>query len=189
MRFRQQAENILVLDGNPAFVNLAAIRRLKRMADASPLKRARICLHQRADEPIHEMLIVLARGAYIRPHRHLNKTESFHLIEGRATVVFFDDQGDVTQRHKLARTAGSAFIYRIDQSVYHTQIVHSKYLVFYEVTPGPWVPEDTEYASWAPEKPNGTQSRFWCVGGTKKPAITGNSLPCRIHPRLQCQKR
>jgi len=125
---------------------------LKQKADASPLKRARICLHKGADEPIHEMLIVLARGVYIRPHRHLNKTESFHLLEGRATVVFFDDKGDVTQSHELARSAGSSFIYRIDQPVFHTQIVHSKYLVFYEVTRGPWLPNDTEYASWAPEE-------------------------------------
>lgn len=168
MRFRQQAENILVLDGNPAFVNPAAIRRLKRMADASPLKRARICLHQGADEPIHEMLIVLARGVYIRPHRHLNKTESFHLLEGRATVVFFNDQGDVTQRHQLARSAGRSFIYRITQPVFHAQIVHSRYLVFYEVTSGPWVSDDTEYASWAPEKPHGAHSPLRCVGGTKK---------------------
>ena len=168
MRFKQQAENILVLDGTPAFVNPAAIRRLKRMADASPLKRARICLHKRADEPIHEMLIVLARGVYIRPHRHLNRTESFHLLEGRATVVFFNEKGKITQSHQLARSGKGPFLYRIDRPVFHTQIVHSKYLVFYEVTSGPWVSDDTEYASWALEKPNGPRYPFRCVGGTKK---------------------
>lgn len=168
MRFKQQAENILVLDGSPGLVNFDAIRLLKQKADASPLKRARICLHKGADEPIHEMLIVLARGVYIRPHRHLNKTESFHLLEGRATVVFFDDKGDVTQSHKLARSAGSPFIYRIDQPVFHTQIVHSKYLVFYEVTRGPFRQEDTEFAPWAPPENSGKAVQEFLAGLLKK---------------------
>ncbi len=149
MQLLQQSENVMVLDGHPGLVDFDAISMLKQVADASPLKRARICLHKSADESIHEMLIVLARGVYIRPHRHLRKTESFHLIEGSATVVFFDDDGSVASRFRLDRSAGNPIIYRIDRPVFHTQIVHSDYLVFYEVTSGPWISLDTEFASWA----------------------------------------
>lgn len=152
MNLKTQSENVMILDGSPGFLEFDAIGRLKELADASPLKRARICLHKSSDESLHEMLIVLARGVYIRPHRHINKTESFHLVEGRATVLFFDDSGNVTERVRLARSPRSTFIYRIAAPVFHTQIVQSKHLVFYEVTRGPWLPSETEYASWAPEQ-------------------------------------
>lgn len=159
MNLKAQSQNVMVLDGNPGFLEFDTISQLKELADASPLKRARICLHKSADESIHEMLIVLARGVYIRPHRHINKTESFHLVEGRASAVFFDDAGNVTERLKLGRSLGHTFIYRIEAPVFHTQVVHSKHLVFYEVTRGPWVPGETEYASWAPEESGNTYLR------------------------------
>jgi cupin fold WbuC family metalloprotein len=150
MRLKQQGQNVFVLGGNPGIVNTEAIRMLKQKAKASPLKRARICLHKGAKEPIHEMLIVLARGVYIRPHRHPGKTESFHLIEGRATVIFYDSRGNVTRRQPLSRSRGAAFLYRIQRPVFHAQIVESPFVVFYEVTRGPFRRQDTEFAPWAP---------------------------------------
>lgn len=36
------------------------------------------------------MLIVMAKGSYIRPHKHKNKSESFHIIEGLLDVIVFD---------------------------------------------------------------------------------------------------
>jgi len=148
--FTHKAENVLVPNCDPCFIDSDAIDLLKRAADASPMKRARICLHKSSEETVHEMLIVLSQGGYIRPHRHLNKAESFHLIEGEASILIFDDDGNVTHQTALSKKLGAPFLYRIDQPVYHTQIVHSAYLVFYEVTRGPWLPHETEYAPWSP---------------------------------------
>jgi cupin fold WbuC family metalloprotein len=179
MKLKRKTQNVFELPGEPGFVDSSAIRLLKQKADASPMKRARICLHNSSDDSIHEMLIVLSRGVYIRPHRHLGKSESFQLLEGRATVVFFDDKGNVTANRELARTSGKPFIYRINTPIFHTQIVHSKYLVFYEVTRGPWLPGETEYAAWAPEKAEEKLLRTWLQAGSKKPREGAKKLKSR----------
>src|SRR5204862_7175921 len=58
-------------------------------------RRARLCAHPNPDDPLHEMLIVLDRGTYVRPHRHAGKSESFHVIEGELDVVLFAYDGPV----------------------------------------------------------------------------------------------
>ena len=58
----------------------------------NPRQRARYCTHSLVDDEVHEMVIYHKEGTYIRPHKHIGKTESFHLIDGEADVVFFDDE-------------------------------------------------------------------------------------------------
>jgi hypothetical protein len=94
-------------------------------------------------------------------------------------VVFFDDKGNVTANRELARTSGKPFIYRINTPIFHTQIVHSKYLVFYEVTRGPWLPGETEYAAWAPEKAEEKLLRTWLQARSKKPRESAKKLKSR----------
>jgi cupin fold WbuC family metalloprotein len=98
------------------------------------------------------MLIVLSGEVYIRPHRHLNKPESFHLLEGEVSAIFFDDDGLPVREERLGRKAGEPFIYRVTHPVFHTQLVWSEHIVFYECTRGPFLKEETEFASWAPEE-------------------------------------
>ena len=43
------------------------------------------------------MFIALSDETYIRPHKHLNKSESLHVLEGSADVVFFDEKGKITK--------------------------------------------------------------------------------------------
>ena len=60
-------------------------------------ERVRLCTHQSVEDAVHEMLIVHIKGTYIRPHKHPNKSESFHIIEGNLDVVVFDDAGDLLE--------------------------------------------------------------------------------------------
>ena len=68
---------------------------LKKQASMNERKRARICAHLKNEDTLHEMLIVIYNDSYIRPHKHQNKIESFHIIEGCADVVVFDDEGKI----------------------------------------------------------------------------------------------
>ena len=43
---------------------------------------ARICAHNNHKDRLHEMVIVLKDSHYVAPHKHINKSESFHIIEG-----------------------------------------------------------------------------------------------------------
>lgn len=148
----QRSSNVFVLTDSPDVVDSCIIDELKRAADASPLKRARLCLHRANEDPVHEMLIVLAGDVYIRPHRHLNKPESFHLLAGDVSAIFFNDAGEPEREERLGRSPASPFIYRVTHPVYHTQLAWSQHVVFYECTRGPFLKEETEFAPWAPEE-------------------------------------
>jgi cupin fold WbuC family metalloprotein len=145
--------SVMFATGDIVHVGDSLIEDLVREAREAPLKRARFCLHHSPDDALHEMVIALLRGSYIRPHRHVGKTESFHVIAGRLQIVLFDDDGQVTKRIPMGpRGSGRPFLCRLAGAAWHTVVVEDEWVVFHEVTRGPFRPEDTQYASWAPQE-------------------------------------
>jgi len=110
--------------------------------------RARICAHRDATNTLHEMLIGIAATSYVRPHRHEAKSESFHLVEGSADVVILSDDGAVEDVVELGENAN--FYYRLEAPRYHTLLIGSPALVIHETTNGPFVPDGTDWAPFAP---------------------------------------
>ena len=93
------------------------------------------------------MFIALSNETYIRPHKHLNKSESLHVLEGHADVVFFNDIGKIIKIISLSKDSSkSCFYYRISEPTYHTFIVKSDIFIFHETTHGPFKKSDTLYA-------------------------------------------
>jgi cupin fold WbuC family metalloprotein len=135
---------------------------LKRIAGATPRLRSRLCTHPDAQAPLHEMLIIHHREVYVRPHRHLGKPESCQLVEGEATAVTFDDHGKITRRITM-RPPGSdgAFYYRMPERVWHCLLIESEWLVFHEVTMGPFEAVRTEFPIWAPDGSDPKAARSW----------------------------
>jgi len=143
-----------VLYPKEGFVSLknADMAFLKAQASKNPRKRIRLCAHQNTDDKIHEMFIVHGKDAYVRPHRHLNKTESFYLMEGEADALFFNEAGQVVRRIEMgALGSGKQFYYRLSEPVYHSLIIKSPAITFFEVTSGPFDLKDTEFPAWAPD--------------------------------------
>ena len=149
---RAKSTTFVVTD-DIAVVPTSIVPALKEAALRDPLKRARVCLHRSTADPLHQMIIAHHRDTYTRPHRHRNKAESFNMIEGRLMVVFFDDAGTVT-RHLTLGTPGSAepSIYRLSPGTWHTVLPLTEYVVFHEITSGPFVQGESEVASWAPDE-------------------------------------
>jgi len=110
--------------------------------------RARICAHKESTDKLHEMLIGIRSDSYIRPHRHKNKVESFHLVEGTADIVILTDDGDVSDVIEFG--SNQSFFYRLDVPRYHTVLVHSPILVIHEITNGPFDPSQYDFASFSP---------------------------------------
>jgi len=124
----------------------------RRVADA-PRGRFRLCLHGGPEAPIHEMLIVLSRGSYIRPHRHPpGKVETYLILEGVLDLYFFDAVGRPDGRIPLSSfAAGGTFLYRTAEPVWHMPMAASADVVYYEVFTGPFRKDaDVEYAPWSP---------------------------------------
>ena len=68
-----------------------------------------------------------------------------------ADAVFFNDNGNISNVIQLGDySTGLQFFYRMEDPIYHTLIIRSKYFVFHEVTKGPLDRLDTSFAPWAP---------------------------------------
>ncbi len=149
--FTKVSDEVLYSPGAITRVDQGDIGRLKEMAARNPRRRIRLCAHPDTADPLHEMLIVHMKEAYVPPHRHPGKSESFHIIEGELTVVVFDEAGVVTDVIEMGEPgSGRAFYYRLSEVRYHTVIATTDVVVFHEVTNGPFRQEDLERAPWAP---------------------------------------
>ena len=134
------------------FINKSHIEFLKSKVKKTKKKRARICLHKDIKDNLHEMIIILSKETYIRPHKHLNKVESLHVIEGSADVIFFNDYGKIINCVRLSKKKN--FFYRLSNSKYHTFKIKTKNFIFHETTEGPLIKNRTVYAKWSPEENN-----------------------------------
>ena len=99
----------------PIAVNKDLINELKENWLLSPDKNLRICLHDSPSSLFHEMVILETQGKYYRPHKHMNKGESYHIIEGKLGIVNFNDCGDITDARIL--DPFNDYLYRLGESV------------------------------------------------------------------------
>ena len=121
---------------------------IRRCALNNSRGRARICAHKESTDTLHEMLIGIRSDSYIRPHRHENKIESFHLVEGAADIVILKEEGDIQNIIELGPDQN--FYYRLDTPKYHTLLINSPVLVIHEITNGPFNPIQNNFASFSP---------------------------------------
>ena len=160
MELNEVSEEVLYTLDPVTKVAVTDIESLKGRALANPRERARICTHLSVDDSVHEMLIVHTKGTYIPPHKHLGKSESFHIIEGRLDIVMFDDAGEVVDVIEMGEYAsGDTFFWRISESYYHTVIPRSEIVVFHETTRGPFRREDLVHGPWAPPEDDHAAAR------------------------------
>lgn len=149
---RAQNPEVYYSDDAIVAVDDGTIAELKRIAAQNPRLRSRLCSHPHPSDGLHEMLIVHHREAYVRPHKHLGKPESFHVIEGTAQVVILDQGGAIRDVLDMAPYGqGGLCYYRMPDDVFHTILITSEWLVFHETTAGPFDPSRTAFADWAPD--------------------------------------
>jgi cupin fold WbuC family metalloprotein len=146
-----ESPEVMYAINNIERINKKNIEEFKQLSSKNQRKRIRLCAHHNKNELIHEMLIVHERGVYVRPHKHPEKSESTHIIEGVVDVVIFDDYGHIEDVIRMGDYAsGNIFYYRMATPLYHTLIIRSDILVFHETTNGPFNKLDTVFPSWAP---------------------------------------
>jgi len=151
---KTRQENEEVLYGEEPIIKIASddTQWLKNKASQNERQRVRLCAHRSIGDSVHEMIIIHTRDTYVRPHKHLGKSESFHIIEGIVDVILFDDTGSVIHVLKMGKyETGMIFYYRISEPIYHTLLIQSDILVFHETTAGPLNREDTIFADWSPD--------------------------------------
>lgn len=162
MNFIRESEEVYRTDGPVTRVTGDDILFLKAQAAKNERRRVRLCAHPGNADPLHEMLIIHARKTYVPPHKHVNKSESFHIVEGALSVFLFDDEGRILETIRMGEVAsGRVFYYRLSSSIYHSVLPESEFVVFHEVTNGPFDRQDMIIAPWAPaDEDYGAQERF-----------------------------
>jgi cupin fold WbuC family metalloprotein len=126
------------------------LNELAAKAAASPRLRAHHNVHESATDPVQRFFVVAQRDSYFRPHRHLTKIETAIALYGQFHVVTFDDNGTVTGRYPIGEGSDS-FGYETPRATWHTLVLTSDVVAFYEVKEGPYDPATAvEFPAWAP---------------------------------------
>lgn len=124
---------------------------LKHAATSIPRRRARFCAHPTPDAEQHDMVIASHRETYVAPHRHLENSETFTIIEGEADLLLFGDRGQLQEAVGMGPPlSGRPFHYRMPPRQFHSLAINSEVLVFVESTKGPFRAGNSENACWAP---------------------------------------
>lgn len=135
-----------------AVVDSHWIAKVKEHAAAEPLGRSRLNMHHDESDQVQEMLIAFRGDSLVQPHRHRGKSESIHVMEGRALIVFFDDEGRMTRRLTVgAAGTGLPPLYRMSSEDWHVVIPLEKSLVVHETSTGPFVRNTDPPPPWAPK--------------------------------------
>jgi cupin fold WbuC family metalloprotein len=160
MRTNRISEEVLVAADPLVQLTRVDAERLIASAGETARQRIRLCAHKSSDDRLHEMFIVHPRGAYVRPHRHRNKSESMLIVQGTVDFLMLDDDGRLTDVIQMGEYgSGRTFYYRSDTPIYHTLLITSDVLLFLEITNGPFDRADTIFAPWSPDGSNETAVR------------------------------
>jgi cupin fold WbuC family metalloprotein len=152
MALVQKSPELFVAEGPISAIGRSELDMLKAAVKASSKGRARINAHPDGDDTLHEMIIAIDPSSYIRPHKHPGKSEAFHIVEGEVDIVVFKDDGEIDRVVQLGAPGSErSFYYRMSKPFFHTLIIRSDVLVVHEITNGPFRPEATVFADFAPD--------------------------------------
>ena len=147
----KESDEVLYPEEDIVTLSASDLEELKRLALLNPRRRIRLCAHRNPQDSLHEMFIIHTNDCYVRPHKHLGKIESMAILEGEVDVVLFDENGDIERVIEMGEpSSGRLFYYRLDKPIYHTLLIRTQFLVFHEVTEGPFLREMTRFPDWAP---------------------------------------
>lgn len=110
---------------------------LSEQAKLSPRLRANANLHDELSDPVQRLAIAMEPGTVIRPHRHLHTWELLTALRGRFIVLWFDDNGIVTERVVLGV---DSFVQETLAGVWHGVLSLDADGVIFEVKRGPYMP-------------------------------------------------
>ena len=124
----------------PAAVDVELLATLKQTMFFHNYRSIRLCLHDTPEALFHTMIIVEESGNYCRPHRHQDKGECFHILEGKLGIISFDNEGIVIDNVTLE--AGATLMYQIATNMYHSVIPLTPSVIYHESKLGPFRKEN-----------------------------------------------
>lgn len=111
-------------------------------AQASPRLRMNFNLHESLDAKAQRLINVLLPGTVLPIHRHRHTAETYVLLRGKMSVVFYNGTGAQIERYILDPAIGNYGV-QIPKGQWHTVEVIEPSAIF-EVKDGPYMPLDPE---------------------------------------------
>ena len=105
---------------------------------ASPRLRMNFNLHESLDAKAQRLINVLLPGTVLPIHRHRHTAETYVLLRGKMSVVFYDGTGAQVERYLLDPALGNYGV-QIPKGQWHTVEVIEPSAIF-EVKDGPYMP-------------------------------------------------
>lgn len=111
----------------------------------------RICLHKNSSSIHHDMIILQKKNNFYRPHKHLKKGETYHIIFGSMICLLFNNKGKILKKCFLKKDN----IFRTPVNTFHTMIPTSRYVIYHESKLGPFLKKrDSIFPKWADKMKN-----------------------------------
>ncbi len=112
--------------------------------DARQSRRLRMNynLHDSLDAKAQRLINVLLPGTILPIHRHRHTAETYVILRGKMSVVFYNDNGKETERFLLNPTIGNYGV-QIPKGQWHTVEIIEPSAIF-EVKDGPYMPLDSK---------------------------------------------
>lgn len=130
-------------------LNESDIEEIKNYLVKHSIVNTRICFHENVNSLLHEMVIFHKKDGVFHAHKHLEKSESYQIIDGKLLVEIFDEFG-VSIKRLLLNSAKKSdnFFCKIGKNTWHLTEPVSEFVVFKETRPGPFESHDSVVAPW-----------------------------------------
>ena len=126
---------------------------IKKKNNKKKLNKFKICLHKDENYPVQEMINFSYGFNYNRPHKHLlNKNESYHIIEGGMEIYLISEKNKIIKKIKIEKKKNKfPPIFKLNKPIFHFIVPSTDWLIYHEVTTGPWKKKFIKYADFSPK--------------------------------------
>lgn len=114
------------------------IDEIQKKAETSPRLRANLCLHKSPEDKVQKMINVLLPGTEMPIHRHLNSDETLALLRGKLTIIYFDEEGLITERIEMSPSSGVVLVDIPKEQWHNVEVLEPTVLL--EIKEGPYRP-------------------------------------------------
>ena len=132
-------------------IDNAILDDLSAKAKASPRLRMSMDLRNSASDLSQRMLNALEPGTVMPIHRHHASSETVVVLRGKIEWVFYDDEGNVTERVVLEAN-GEPRMLNVERDRWHSLVCLESGSVLYESKDGPYHPLEEDEIMSTPQK-------------------------------------
>jgi len=130
----------------------------------SSRRRHRYCFHQSPEVDLHDIVICYDKTSYIRPNKHIGKSESLLILQGELDFYIFDDRGELIDLIELGSFAtGKTCYLRIPANTWHgLRATSNEPVIMKETISGPYDNSSLLWADFAPvESAENSEGHLW----------------------------